>query len=114
MSPRRSMRSRRSTACVRRLHVISGAAVGHLLLGVGDGALQGLYVVALRLADDFLDGAGHGGFDFGGGRVRVGEYQARAADRDGLPRLLLELAGGPVVQEPAARRAERSADGGGR
>jgi hypothetical protein len=33
------------------------------LLRVGDGALQGLYVVAFGLADDFLDGAGHGWFD---------------------------------------------------
>src|SRR5215475_684758 len=94
------------------LHPVSASAFGHLLLRVGDRALQRLHMVALRLADDLFDRAGHGGFDFAGGRVRVGEYQARAADGYGLPRLLFELAGGPVVQEPAACGAERGADRG--
>jgi hypothetical protein len=44
----------------------SGAVRGHPLLHVGDGALEGLYMVALRLADDLLDGAGYGVFDSGG------------------------------------------------
>ncbi len=48
------------------LQPTSGAAFGHLLLRVGDGALEGLDVVAFCFADDFLDGAGHGGFDFAG------------------------------------------------
>jgi hypothetical protein len=45
----------------------SGAVFSHLLLRVGDGALQGLDVVAFGLVDDSLDGAGHGWLDFGGG-----------------------------------------------
>ena len=51
-------------------------------------------MVAFGLADDFLDGAGYGGFDFGGRRVRIGDDQACAADRDGGPGLLLQFAGG--------------------
>jgi hypothetical protein len=41
--------------------------------------------------------------------MRVGEYQARAADRDGLPRLLLELAGGPAMQQLASPGADHRA-----
>src|SRR5271165_1682679 len=43
---------------ITRLCPVSGAGCGHFLLGVGDGALEGLDVVAFCLADDFLDGAG--------------------------------------------------------
>jgi hypothetical protein len=78
---------------------VSGAAFGHFLLRVGDRALEGLYVVAFGLADDFLDGAGYGGFDFGGCRVRVGDDQAGAADGDGGPGLFLQFAGGLAVQQ---------------
>lgn len=53
------------------LLLASGAAFGHFLLRVGDGAFEGLDAVAFGLADDFLDGAGYGGLDFTGCRVRI-------------------------------------------
>ena len=43
--------------------VVSGAVLGHLLLGVSDCALEGLNVVSFGFADDFFDGACHGRFD---------------------------------------------------
>ena len=69
----------------------SGAAFCHFLLGVGDGSLEGLDVVAFGLADDFFHGAGHGGFDFVRRRVRVGDDQAGAADRGWWPRPALPV-----------------------
>ena len=68
--------------------------------------------MAFGLADDFLDGAGHGGLDLAGRRVRLGDDQARAADRDGGPGLLLQLAGGPAVQQLARPGADHRADRG--
>jgi hypothetical protein len=80
---------------------------GHLLLSVAHRGLQSFYVVPFGLADDLLDGAGHGRFDFLGRRVRVGDDQACAADGYGFRRLRLDFAGGSVVQQlpPAAPSA---------
>lgn len=57
------------------LPIASGAGFGHLLLDVDDRALEGLPVVTLGLADDFLDGAGRGDRD-----GCLAEHEPRAKD----------------------------------
>jgi len=49
---------------ITALRSVSGPLWAIFLLRVDDRALGGLRVVALRLVDNILDGAGHGGFDF--------------------------------------------------
>ena len=61
-------------------HLKSGTAFSHLLPGVGDCALESLHVVTFRLADDFLDGARHSGYDFVGRTCNLGTQTASARE----------------------------------
>src|SRR4249919_3857584 len=67
----------------------SALGLRHLGLGVGDGALERLDVVAFGLTDDAGDGPRHGGLDLSCCGVRVGHDQPGAPDRDRCPGLLL-------------------------
>jgi hypothetical protein len=62
------------------------ATFSHLLLGVGDCALESLHVVTFGLADDFLDG-GHSGYDFVGRSCDLGTQTASAREGHDTPHM---------------------------
>ena len=101
---------------LRQERAALAAGLCHLLLGVGESALERLYVVSFGLADDFLGRAGYGRFDLAcspsAGTRRSGRHRRSESSPRPAPRVCLRSGGAAVCRRrrrsphrPRSRRA---------